>query len=74
MIREANCHKRRCRHYEGLKRDGEPEGNERHVCAAFPDGIPESIAFGFDLHMSPVPGDNGIRYEPEPQPTVRPTA
>jgi hypothetical protein len=32
------------------------------ACAAFPDGIPESIASGQVSHLQPFPGDHGIQY------------
>jgi len=33
------------------------------VCAAFPDGIPNEIAYGKNKHAKPFPGDHGIQYE-----------
>jgi hypothetical protein len=39
---------------------------QKWICAAFPNGIPEEIAYGPNLHIAPYPGDNGIQYEPEP--------
>lgn len=66
MLREPNCFTRRCRHFTGVKLDGQEESTERVVCEAFPDGIPDEIAYGENLHTSPFPGDNGIQYEPQP--------
>ena len=44
------------------------------VCNAYPNGIPQEIISGMELHNKPLPGDNGIQFEPideaEPQ-TVR---
>jgi hypothetical protein len=34
------------------------------VCAAYPDGIPWPIQSGDVSHLTPLPGDNGIRFEP----------
>lgn len=71
MLDESKCQKRKCVHYLGVKNDAKendfanPEVGERHVCVAFPDGIPNKIAFGNDLHTKPVKGDNGIQYERE---------
>lgn len=64
MIHESNCTKRGCIHYIGVESDG-LEKNERHTCAAFPNGIPDVIAFGNNKHLKPYPGDNGIQYERE---------
>lgn len=38
--------------------------DEKNICAAFPDGIPEAIITGEVDHSKPYPGDNGFRYEP----------
>lgn len=57
-VREPRCHGRSCKHLLGSK-DGKP------VCSAFPDGIPDTIAYGNDLHLKPVKGDHGILYERE---------
>lgn len=51
MLIEPNCHKRDCRHYIGVKNDGVgDESTERVYCSAFPDRIPDKIAYGNDLH------------------------
>lgn len=34
-------------------------------CDAFPAGIPKEIIFGSWDHTRPVPGDNGIAFEPK---------
>lgn len=64
MLTEPHCSRRRCRHFRGVKNDGD-ETTERPVCTAFPDGIPEEIAYGDNLHLEPVAGDNGIIFERE---------
>jgi len=68
MLLEPECRKRRCKHYLGVKNDSEPfdESKERNYCEAFPDGIPEEIAYGDNLHLTPFPGDHGIQFEVEP--------
>ncbi len=45
---------------------GESTEDDEPTCAAYPNGIPsEIIDDGYD-HREPAPGDNGIRFEPEP--------
>jgi len=52
MISESVCGQRKCRFYQGVKdldeEIGEP--SEAHVCDAYPDGIPDVIVDGEDLH------------------------
>jgi hypothetical protein len=64
MLERPQCHKRRCKHFIGAKNDG-TEITERVVCKAFPDKIPDDIAYGSNLHLTPVKGDHGIQYEKE---------
>ena len=33
-------------------------------CAAFPEGVPDEIAIGYNDHSKPVEGDHGFRFEP----------
>ena len=35
------------------------------ICSAFPNGIPEEIKQGKNLHIKPYPGDNEIQFEPQ---------
>jgi len=67
MWARPNCHKRECKHFIGIK-DGETPDDGLLFCKAFPDGIPDVIAYGDDPHTSPYPGDNGIRYERKENP------
>lgn len=48
-----------CIHFKSDIRD-------QNVCDAFPGGIPNEIAFGYNHHVEPWPGDGGIRFEPRP--------
>jgi len=64
MIQEPNCYKRKCKHFLGVKSDG-LEKNERVYCVAFPDGIPDEIAYGDNKHLKPYKGDHGIIYKKE---------
>lgn len=59
MLKEPNCSIRKCKHFQGTT----PEPDERPRCAAFPNGIPDSIAYGDNLHLKPVRGDGGIQFE-----------
>jgi hypothetical protein len=64
MLLEPNCAKRRCRHLRGVEWLGKEEDTEVCVCAAFPDGIPDEIAYGDDLHLKPRPGQgNDVVFE-----------
>ena len=63
MIDEPECSKRNCIHYQGILQDAGEE-SERPVCSAFPNGIPDEIAYGDNKHTEPVDGqDNEITYE-----------
>ena len=72
MITVPKCYERGCIHLIGVKSDPAdpqadgPEGNERNVCRAFPDGIPEEISHGDNPHLKPVKGDHDIRFEKRP--------
>lgn len=62
MLREPRCFTRRCVHFRGAEGD---EPKQVVTCDAFPDGIPEEIAYGDNDHTEPYPGDGGIQYERE---------
>lgn len=62
---QPNCSRRKCRHFLGVKYLEEGKVDTEVVfCAAFPEGIPDEIAYGPVLHHLPYPGDRGIQYEP----------
>lgn len=63
MLTEPRCSERNCKHLIGVKQEDGTEATEVPVCAAFPNGIPQEIAYGDNPHTSPYPGDNGITYE-----------
>ena len=52
MLLEPNCVKRECGHYAGVDQPDGTELTERHVCLAFPKGIPDRIAYGKDEHRT----------------------
>lgn len=62
MLREPRCFARQCKHFLGANDVGQ-EVKQLVVCKAFPGGIPDEIAYGDNLHLTPVPGDGGIQYE-----------
>jgi hypothetical protein len=63
MIIEPTCFQRNCKHFLGVKNDGE-ETTERVYCKAFPDRIPDGIAYGNNPHSKPLSfQDNNIVYE-----------
>ncbi len=64
MIEEPRCSKRKCKHLVGVTGTGELEVDEVAICMAFPLGIPDSIAYGVNDHLSPIDGqDNQIVFE-----------
>jgi len=63
MLAEPTCYARQCKHFLGVKNDGD-ETTERNYCKAFPDGIPDEIAYGRNPHTKKFPGQkNSILYE-----------
>lgn len=64
MITPPKCFLRKCKHYVGIQWMGSRESTERPVCPAFPEGIPDEIAYGDNLHEEPLPEqDNNIVFE-----------
>ena len=66
MLTEPTCYTRKCKHYLGVKWYGDEESSENNICKAFPDGIPQEIAYGTNQHLTPLFGQtNEIVYEKE---------
>lgn len=65
MLLEPECSIRKCRWYEGVSQPDGTEQTERNVCKAFPEKIPDAIAYGVNKHVTPFEGDRGIQYERE---------
>jgi len=64
MILGPKCYDRGCIHYIGVSQPDGTELTERVVCKAFPDGIPNDIAYGDDLHFKIHPDQtNNIVFE-----------
>ena len=59
MLSQPFCHKRKCVHYLGVKQDDGTEMTEINYCKAYPDGIPDEIAYGEFPHDEVYPGQTG---------------
>lgn len=65
MMKEPRCWTRGCKHFIGVKQPDGTEMTERVVCEAFPDGIPDAIAYGPLNHLRPLPKQgNAVVFEP----------
>jgi len=72
MKTKPNCFKRKCKHYLGVvlpDSDGSPI---RYFCKAYPNKIPDEIAFGNDLHLTKRKDQEGefIFIKGNPKPTT----
>ncbi len=64
MIAPPNCYLRGCVHYLGVLQPDGTELTECVYCRAFPEGIPDEIAYGPEKHLEPIAGQcNSIVYE-----------
>ena len=64
MIREPKCFNRKCKHNLRVIQPDGTEMIERNACDAYPEGIPNDIAYGNDLHLEVRPDqDNEIVFE-----------
>ena len=66
MTTSSQCHT--CANYVGYRLDGSED--DRPVCAAYPEGIPEAIMLGTLDHTVRQAGDGGITWEPRPGTTM----
>jgi len=62
MLKEPACFRRGCVFFKGVEQPDGTEMTERNVCFAFPEGIPDDIQSGENLHNESVDGDSGIQY------------
>lgn len=60
MMAEPKCFKRHCMYYKGVAQPDGTEMTEVNVCEAFPQGIPDDIAYGPNRHLrvQPNQGNN----------------
>jgi len=66
MLQEPNCFKRKCKHFIGVDQPDSTEMTERVICRAYPNGIPNEIAYGEYLHLKVREDqDNKIVYDKE---------
>jgi len=66
MLMEPKCYERECKHFLGVRQTDDTEESEFVYCKAFPDGIPDEIAYGKDKHSKPLEDQtNDIVYEKE---------
>jgi hypothetical protein len=64
MIESPKCFERGCRYFLGVYQPNDFEEGEFPFCAAFPDGIPDEIAYGENLHLEKYPGQkNDFTFE-----------
>jgi len=66
---EPRCYTRRCVHFEGLKTIGPrpTSGKIVVICPAYPNGIPQRIAYGDDPHSEVQDDQKGtLTYEEAP--------
>ena len=64
MLAEPRCWTRHCKHFIGVSQPDGTEMSERNVCKAFPEKIPDNIAYGNNPHDTPQPEQgNDLVYE-----------
>jgi len=60
MIGPPKCWDRGCIHYTGIIQPDGTELTECPACKAFPDGIPDEITDGSNLHLTVYEGQTGL--------------
>jgi hypothetical protein len=64
MLPACSCFNRLCKYYEGVEESNNLERSPKHICRAFPNGIPDEITAGRDEHSRPLARQlNNIVYE-----------
>lgn len=59
MLFAPTCKLRGCFYFKGAVQPDGTEKTEIIICEAFPQGIPNEIAYGENLHLHPVAGQVG---------------
>lgn len=59
MMPPSKCEIRKCVWFMGFYQPDGTEVSEVHYCAAFPDGIPDDISYGDNLHTKVQKGQVG---------------
>lgn len=63
LLLRCNCQERKCKHFIGELFDNQND-LMLDLCNAFPSGIPDEIAYGDELHIQPLAGqENNIVFE-----------
>lgn len=63
-LQEPRCLQRNCIQFQGATWLGRTEKSEVVFCNAFPEGIPNDIAYGDNLHLAPIKKQgNTITFE-----------
>jgi len=58
MLTACSCFNRMCKFYEGMEESNNPGRPGKHICKAFPKGIPDEIVTGKNEHLASMPGQN----------------
>ena len=65
MLAIPRCFERECVHFKGVLQPDGTEMTEVNYCRAFPNGIPDDIAYGENLHLELHPKQTtSYVYEP----------
>jgi len=64
MLSTPKCYERHCKNYLGVIQSDGTELTETNYCKAFPDGIPNDIAYGDNKHTGAIVGqENSFVFE-----------
>jgi hypothetical protein len=60
MLATCKCYTRHCKNYQGIIQPDGTEMSEKNACRAFPDGIPDYIAYGEIIHDKPIKDQGNV--------------
>ena len=64
MLTACSCFRKMYKHYEGIMESDNPDRSGKHICKAFPNGIPDEIFSGRNDHSVPMPAQESVEvYE-----------